>query len=52
MQDRKRIVAGLLVWAGAITALHLGLNVNWPEVLNDRLPEAERKLDVAYIPVT
>ena len=52
MTDARRIAAGLVVWTGVITALHLSVNVNWPEVLNDRLPEPERKLNVAYIPVT
>jgi len=26
--------------------------VNWQVLMNDRLPEADRKLNVAYIPVT
>ena len=48
----KRIVLGLVAWISIITALHLCLNVNWLEVLNDRLPLSQRKLNVAYIPVT
>lgn len=48
----KRIALALLAWTGVVTALHLYLNVNWSEVLNDRLPLAQRKLNVAYIPVT
>jgi hypothetical protein len=48
----KRIAFYLLAWTGVISALHGWLNVNWAEVLNDRLPPAERKLNVAYIPVT
>jgi hypothetical protein len=45
---------GLLVaaWVTVITALHLATNVDWKVLLNDRLPESERKLNVAYIPVT
>jgi hypothetical protein len=39
-------------WMAAITAAHLSLNVNWDVLMNDRLPEARRKLNVAYIPVT
>jgi hypothetical protein len=48
----KRIVLALGAWVAVITALHLSLNVNWSVLLNDRLPEAQRKLNVAYIPVT
>jgi hypothetical protein len=48
----KRIVLGLVVWTVVVTAAHLTLNVNWSEVLNDRLPLDQRKLNVAYIPVT
>jgi hypothetical protein len=48
----KRILMGLLVWTGIISGLHFWLNVNWAEILNDRLPLARRKLNVAYIPVT
>lgn len=48
----KRILLGLLAWTSIITSLHLFLNVNWPEVFNDRLPLEQRKLNVAYIPVT
>ena len=42
----------LLLWTGVVTVLHGWLNVNWSEVLNDRLPADQRKLNVAYIPVT
>jgi NitT/TauT family transport system substrate-binding protein len=52
MNDMKRIMAGLLLWTGSISALHLWLNFDWSAVLNDRLPEDKRKLNVAYIPVT
>jgi len=48
----KRIVAIVAGWLVAITAAHLALNVNWQVLLNDRLPEGRRKLNVAYIPVT
>lgn len=48
----KRIGAIVAVWLVAITAAHLVLNVNWPVLLNERLPESERRLNVAYIPVT
>lgn len=48
----KRISFWLLVWTAAISGLHAWLNVNWAEILNDRLPAERRKLNVAYIPVT
>ena len=48
----RKIIAGLVVWLGIISAAHMALNVNWSVLLNDRLPENERKLNVAYIPVT
>ena len=48
----KRIAAMALVWLAVITAAHMALNVDWNVLLNDRLPAAQRKLNVAYIPVT
>ena len=48
----KRISLWLLMWTAAISGLHAWLNVSWAEILNDRLPPARRKLNVAYIPVT
>lgn len=35
-----------------VAALHLWLNVDWMMVLNDRRPLEQRRLNVAYIPVT
>ena len=52
MTNTKRITTGLLLWTGFISVLHLWLNFDWSAVLNDRLPEDKRKLNVAYIPVT
>jgi hypothetical protein len=52
MTDTKRIVAGLLFWTGVISAAHFRLNVDWSSVANAFLPEALRKLNVAYVPVT
>ena len=52
MTSTRKIVLGLTVWIVIITALHLSTNVDWKVLLNDRLPESERKLNVAYIPVT
>ena len=48
----RRIGFGIAAWVAAVTAAHLALNVDWPVLMNDRLPEARRKLNVAYIPVT
>lgn len=52
MSSANKILLGILLWAGAITALHLKLNLDWSVLMNDRLPEDKRKLNVAYIPVT
>jgi hypothetical protein len=48
----KKILAGVGAWVAVITAAHIALNVDWNVLLNDRLPAAKRKLNVAYIPVT
>ena len=48
----RNIVAAIGAWIVAITTAHFALNVNWQVLMNDRLPEAQRKLNVAYIPVT
>lgn len=48
----RKIAALLGAWIVAVTSAHLWLNVNWDVLMNDRLPEAKRKLNVAYIPVT
>jgi hypothetical protein len=48
----RKIVVAIGAWIVAITAAHSVLNVNWQVLMNDRLPEANRKLNVAYIPVT
>ncbi len=52
MSDSRKIFLGMCLWVAGITGLHLGLNFNWSVLLNDRLPESQRKLYVAYIPVT
>src|SRR2546426_12754856 len=52
MSNTKRIAAVLLLWTGFISVLHMRLNFDWSALLNDRLPEDQRKLNVAYIPVT
>jgi hypothetical protein len=48
----RRLILAVSAWLAAITAAHMALNVNWTVMLNDRLPEARRKLNVGYIPVT
>jgi hypothetical protein len=52
LSDSRKIFLGLALWIVGITGLHLWLNFSWSVLLNDRLPEHQRKLYVAYIPVT
>jgi hypothetical protein len=52
MTSARKITFALAAWVVLITAAHMALNVDWTILLNDRLPESERKLNVAYIPVT
>lgn len=49
---KTRLALVLSCWVVAITGLHLALNFDWASYTNDFRPEAERKLHVAYIPVT
>ena len=39
-------------WLVIITGAHAWLNVNWAALLNDYRPPKERKINVAYLPVT
>lgn len=48
----RKLIASLGLWLATITGLHLWLNFDWESFLNDYRPESERKLNVAYIPVT
>ncbi len=48
----RKIWLGIGAWIAVITSAHFALNVDWDVLMNDRLPEATRKLNVAYIPVT
>jgi hypothetical protein len=48
----RKLLVRMAVWIAAITGLHLWLNFDWESFLNDYKPERERKLNVAYIPVT
>lgn len=52
MTTSRRIVLFVATWVAVITAAHMAMNVEWSVLLNDRLPEEQRKLNVAYIPVT
>ena len=52
MRPGRKILAGVVLWTGVVTAAHLTLNFDWSAAFNDRLPLAKRKLNVAYIPVT
>ena len=52
MRPGRKILTGVVLWTGVVSAAHLTLNVDWSAALNDRLPLARRKLNVAYIPVT
>lgn len=52
MSFKNRVAVGTVAWLATISGLHLWLNVDWPSIFNDRLPAEQRKLNVAYIPVT
>jgi hypothetical protein len=49
---KRWLASGLFLWVVAVTALHLGLNVDWVTLQNDQLPEEQRRLNVGYLPVT
>ena len=48
----RKYVYAAAAWVLLITAAHLALNVDWQVLINDRLPEGRRKLNVGYVPVT
>ena len=52
MTNTRKIALLVFAWVAGITTAHLATNVDWKVLLNDRLPMSERKLNVAYIPVT
>jgi NitT/TauT family transport system substrate-binding protein len=52
MSLKGKIALGVFGWLVLITGLHAYLNVNWAAVMNDHLPPEQRKITVAYIPVT
>jgi NitT/TauT family transport system substrate-binding protein len=48
----KRVVLAVTAWLVVVSGLHLWLNMDWSSLRNELRTEAERKLNVAYIPVT
>jgi NitT/TauT family transport system substrate-binding protein len=52
MSLKGKIILGACAWIALISVFHGWLNVNWATVLNAYRPAAERKIIVAYIPVT
>jgi NitT/TauT family transport system substrate-binding protein len=52
MGVKRKIVLFAAGWLVLITALHAYLNVNWAAVFNDYRPASQRKVTVAYLPVT
>ncbi len=52
MSLKSKIALGVFGWLVLITGLHAWLNVNWAAVLNDYRPLAQRRITVAYLPVT
>ncbi len=52
MTLKSKAALWVVGWLVLITGLHAWLNVNWAAVLNDYRPLAQRKITVAYLPVT
>ncbi|HWP84653.1 MAG TPA: ABC transporter substrate-binding protein [Terriglobia bacterium] len=52
MKLSARIALAVLLWTGTISAMHMSLNVDWSALMNDYVPEQQRKFNVAFIPVT
>src|SRR6202453_1414424 len=52
MSLKGKIALGVFGWLFLITGLHAWLNVNWAAVLNEYRPIEQRKIAVAYLPVT
>jgi NitT/TauT family transport system substrate-binding protein len=52
MTLKTRVMLLSFGWLGLVSGLHAYLNVNWAAMTNDYLPEAKRKFNVAFIPVT
>ena len=52
MQPKTKAIVFGLGWLVLISGLHAWLNVNWVAVLNEYRPIQDRKIVVAYLPVT
>jgi NitT/TauT family transport system substrate-binding protein len=52
MKLKNKILICAVGWLVLISGLHAYLNVNWAAVLNDYRPISQRKITVAYLPVT
>ena len=52
MTLKSKVLLGFGGWFVVVSVLHGWLNVNWAAVMNDYRPAAQRKITVAYIPVT
>jgi NitT/TauT family transport system substrate-binding protein len=52
MSLKGKVMLGVCAWLLLITGMHAWLNVNWAAVLNDYRPLEQRKIIVAYLPVT
>lgn len=51
-KQTKRVVLAVAAWLMVLSGLHMWLNLDWSSVRNEWRTEEERKLNVAYIPVT
>ncbi|HUO84241.1 MAG TPA: hypothetical protein VM534_03920 [Thermoanaerobaculia bacterium] len=52
MTIRHKFMLGMAAWVSLVTILHGAWNVDWSVVMNSLVPLDQRKLNVAYIPVT
>ena len=52
MQPKTKAILLALGWLVLISGLHAWMNVNWAAVLNEYRPIQDRKIIVAYLPVT
>jgi NitT/TauT family transport system substrate-binding protein len=52
MPLKTKLMIAVVAWLALISGLHAWLNVDWAAFLNDYKPANERKITVAYLPVT
>ncbi len=52
MSLKRKVLLSFVAWVALVSALHGYLNVNWAAVLNEYRPLNERRITVAYLPVT